>query len=87
MSLIKLQSVFAGRKTVIHLSLRTENEYARLFIILYSSSEFVAAPIFRHVPVAWLAPEVSFPTQYYHIILHYITQLISMGKYMKIQVI
>jgi len=28
------------------------------------SSEFVAAPIFRHVPVAWLVPDVSFPTQY-----------------------
>jgi len=31
---------------------------------LFSSSEFVAAPIFRHVPVAWLVPDVSFPTMY-----------------------
>ena len=63
MSLIKLHSVFAGRKTVIHLSLRTENECTRLFSILFLSSEFVAAPIFRHVPVAWLVPDVSFPTR------------------------
>ena len=54
MSLVREQSHISWPKNRMHLPLRTENECARLFSILFSSSlEYI---------VAWSILDVSFPT-------------------------
>jgi len=63
MSLVKKHSQVAGLKNRIRTFFSFQKTGAQDYLAYcFSSSEFVAAPIFRHVPVAWFAQDVSFPT-------------------------
>jgi len=62
-SLIKKHSQVAGLKKRIRTFLSFQTTGAQGYLAYcFSSSECVAAPIFCHVPVAWFARDVSFPT-------------------------
>jgi len=62
-SLVKKHSQVAGLKNRIRTFLSSRTTGAKGYLAYcFSSSECVAAPIFRQVPVAWFTRDVSFPT-------------------------